>query len=597
MATSFERIKYGKVFPAGTDDLEIEMAKIRTLTGSARIPHYENVRRLLWPQLDDHRWHCTCRDEILRDNAKVTVLLGPGSTGKTHEAAWPYLCEYMVFPEETCVLVSSTDLRGLRLRVWGEITMLWQQAIERFPYLPGHLIDSRIAIMTDSVAEDQFDRMAARDMRRAIIGVPCIQDKKYVGLAKFHGVKQKRMRLIADEASMMSVNFLKSFANLNNNPDFQAVVIGNPNDPLDPLGVAAEPVDGWTNHMEPDRTAVWDTKFMNGRCVNLIGTDSPNFDGPADKPDRYKYLIGRKKIAELVSGFGKDSFEYWSQGVGCMKVGQLARRVLNRDLCREHNASGMVVWKNSELTHVFSLDAAYGGDRCIGGHVTFGRDVDDKLILKCSPPQMVPVRVRRGEFDPGPEDQIALWIKDYCQARSIPPENVFHDSTGRGGLGTAIGRVWSSQCNPVDFGGSPTKRLVGGSAFIYDKLTQERRQVLCDEWYDRFITELWWTVRVVIEAGQMRGMPEDVIDEMCLRNWDKLKGKYAVETKEDMKERIGRSPDLGDWMALAVEGCRRMGFVIEGLENPNDEKSEQDYFDKEAKEWEEALQSKMLKHA
>lgn len=74
----------------------------------------------------------------------------------------------------------------------------------------------------------------------------CVQGGKYVGLGKYAGIKQKRMRLIADEAQFMGLTFLSAFANLDKNPDFRAIVLGNPNDILDPLGKAAEPLDGWS---------------------------------------------------------------------------------------------------------------------------------------------------------------------------------------------------------------------------------------------------------------------------------------------------------------------------------------------------------------
>jgi hypothetical protein len=166
--------------------------------------HYERMRRILWPKLDgDHngqRWHTLCKNEILKN--KVTVLMGPGSSGKTHEASWIYLCEYFCFPEETCVLVSSTDIRGLRLRVWGEMTMLWEKAIERCPRLPGYILDSRIAITTDRLEDGDFSDRSVRDMRKGIIGIPTIQGGKFIGLAKWQGIKQKRsvmghVRLIA----------------------------------------------------------------------------------------------------------------------------------------------------------------------------------------------------------------------------------------------------------------------------------------------------------------------------------------------------------------------------------------------------------------
>lgn len=565
-----DKVKYGLHFSETMSDLDIEIQMIQK-GGSIKIGdetfgnglsyHYEQMRRILWPYLDDHRWHRMCRDEILRN--KVTTLMGPGSAGKTHEAAWVYLCEYLCFPNETCVLVSSTDMRGLRLRIWGEITMLWQKAVEQFPQLPGHLLDSKVAITTDDVDDGEFDERRVRDLRKGIIGIPCIQGGKFVGLSKYAGIKQKRMRLIADEAASMGESFLSAFANLNKNEDFRAVVIGNPNDPLDPLGRAAEPEDGWSSHLEPEKTVIWKTKFMNGSCVNLVGTDSPNFEFPENEPTRYKYLISREKIAETLSFFPKDSVEYYSQCVGVMKIGILARRVLTRDMCRQFGALKDAVWQGAPRTSIGALDASYGGDRCVCGHIEFGKDVDGHEIIKIHPPQIVPIKANS---DVIPEDQISDWVKKYCEQHQVPPENFFHDSTGRGTLGTSLARIWSNLCNPVEFGGAPTNRPVSLNLYVYDTKTRQRRLKTCSEHYKKLVTEFWFSVRYAVESSQIRNMPEDVMDEFCMREWDKTSNdRIEVETKEKMKERVGRSPDLADWLAIAVEGARRKGFQIKKI--------------------------------
>ena len=559
--------KYGLRWRPESSPLEIEFTFIRSggyMTvsgvkyGEGLSAHYESVRKMLWPNLDDHRWHRLCRDAILSN--KVTVLMGPASSGKTHEAAWMYLVEYFCFPHETCVLVSSTDIRGLRMRVWGEISMLWQQAIERFDFLPGHLLESRIAITTDEMGDGEYSDRKVRDMRKGIIGIPTVQSGKFVGLGKWAGIKQKRLRLIADEAAMMGESFLSAFANLNKNEDFRAIVIGNPNDPLDPLGKTAEPLDGWSGHLEPSKTEVWKTRFMNGTCVNLIGTDSPNFDFPANQPTRYKYLISREKIADTLSFFPKESSEYYSQCVGCMKVGTLDDRIITRELCRNFGALDDVIWEGEKTTRLCALDTAYGGDRSVCGHVEFGKTVKGQSVIAFNPPQIVPVNIHS---DSSPEDQIAVWIKDYCIRNEVPPENFFHDSTGRGGLGTAIARVWSSECNPVEFGGSATDRPVAIGLYTFDVDTNTRRLVKCKEHYDRLVSELWYQLRYAIESRQFRRLPEDVMDELCMRKWGRKNNRIAIETKEKMKERIGRSPDLGDWACLCMEGARRLGFVIE----------------------------------
>ena len=557
--------------------------------------HYKNAAQIIWPHLDWHRWVDLCNTEIRRPGAKVTVLLGSGSTGKTNISGWEYLLEYFCRPNETLVLISSTDIRGLELRVWGEIKKLHELAVTKFPWLPGYLVDSKHCITTDELGdEDVEDRIKTRDLRKGVIGIPTVQGSKNVGLGKWQGIKQKHLRLIADDCTAMSATFLSAFANLNNNMDFQAIVVGNPDDILDPLGVAAEPKDGWSSHLEPTKTSVWDTKFYNGRCVNLVGTDSPNFDFP-NELEHYPYLVSQKKINETLSAFPKDSFEYYSQCIGVMKISQMSRRIITRDLCRQFHALDQPVWSGDDTIKIAGLDASYGGDRCVGGDAEFGKCMDGKTRLCFRPYHIVPVKVSTGE-PMAAEDQISEYEKNFCEAREIKPENYFHDSTGRGSLGTSLSRIWSSNCNPIEFGGAPSKRPVTMDTFTDDKQTGERRLKRCDEHYSKFVTELWYSLRYAIEADQIRGLPEDVMDELCTREWDRVAGdKIEAESKTDLKLRIRKSCDLGDWAAIILEGARRRGFQISKLSNVAPE-TKDDGWHEENDALDEIFQGKMLTH-
>jgi hypothetical protein len=426
-----------------------------------------------------------------------------------------------------------------------------------------------MAITTDSVADDENADRKIRDMRKGIIGIPTVQNGKFVGLGKWVGIKSQNMRLVADECQMMGISFLSAFSNLNKNASFEATLMGNPNDIMDPLGKAAEPRDGWSSHLEPDKTTVWDTRFQGGRCVNLVGTDSPNFDFPSDQPTRYKYLISREHIADTLSFFPKDSYEYYSQCVGVMKIGTLERRVLNRDMCKKFGAFNDVIWSGKPRVNVGAMDSAYGGDRCVIGRIEFGEDITGKVVVNFHPPEIIPILARAGSALP--EEQIAQYVHLFCVKWSIPPENFFHDSTGRGTLGTYIGREWSDLTNPVEFGGSATERPVCLDLFITDSKTHQKRLKLCSEHYSKLISEFWWSVRYAIECGQVRNFPEEVMEEMCMRMWKHVPGnKIQVEPKDEMKERTGRSPDLGDWAALSIEGARRLGFNISKLANEED---------------------------
>lgn len=565
--------RYGAKWPAELDALQIEMGCIRkggewksktgTKCGEGLSRHFENMRHILWPELDDHRWNSICRDAIL--NSKVCVLMGPGSSSKTHTAAWVHLCRYFCDPENTCVLVTSTDMRGLKMRVWGEIASLWSRAVSKFDYLPGHMLDSACAITTQNLEDCDESNRNVRDMRSAIIGVPTMMGGKFVGLGKFIGIKQKNVYLVADEAAMMGSGFLSSVSNLNKNEVFGMTAIGNPNDIYDCLGRCAEPLDGWEAHMNPTKTCTWKTRFMNGICVNLVGTDSPNVDYPEDQPTRFKYLISRQKIAETVSFFGKDSYEYYSQCVGTMRIGQLSRRVLSRRMCEENGAlESDVNWVNGTRTRVYFVDAAYGGDRAVGGWGEFGKTVPGKIRLLLHPPSIIPIKVGESE----PEAQISEFVKRECTSLGIQPENMGHDATGRGSLGTYLARAWSANTNPVESGGTPSERPVSLDIYITDPKTNVRRLKTCKEHYVKRVSEFWFSVRYTVQAGQLAGLTDEVMEEFCMREWDRVsQDRIEIETKGDMKERTGRSPDLADWAAGIVEMARRRGFQISKLAN------------------------------
>jgi hypothetical protein len=439
-------------------------------------------------------------------------------------------------------------------------------------------------------------------MRLGIFGIPCVQGGKFVGLSKFIGIKQKRMRLIADEAPAMDQSFLSAFSNLNNNEDFRAIILGNPNDIQDPLGKAAEPLNGWTDaFLEPTKTTTWKTRFMNGICVNLIGTDSPNYDFDQGKPARYKYLISREKIADTLSFFPKDSVEYYSMCIGSMKIGTMARRILTRQAAEQNGALKDPIWKDEQRTKVYFVDASYGGDLCVGTSGEFGLDVDGKMIMAFGEPKVIPIIVG----GPQPEYQIADFVKQECELLGIPPTHMGHDATGRGSLGTALSKVWgNSDTHPIESGGVPSERPVSLDLFITDEATGQRRLKLCSEHFDRKVSEFYFVVKYAVEAGQIRNMPDQALEDFCARKWDIMKGdRYYVEVKDGtkskpgMKQRIGRSPDYGDSAAGVVEMARRKGFVISKMGVSEARKSNNDWYSKEAKRLETLRISRQLQSA
>lgn len=602
-------LKYGIEWGDDHDDFTVERFMIRSggyiqngtqRYGKGLFEHYKNLMITLWPEDDWHRW----AEEQLRLflSHKVVGVMGPASSGKTYMAAKFGLADYWCFEQETCILISSTDLRGLELRVWGRIKDLYNRALDRFPYLPGNILESIHAIATDDIT----DSGRARVLNRGIICIPCLSSGKYVGLGKYVGIKQKRVRLFSDECQFMGSSFLDAVSNLMSNPDFKGVFMGNPADPLDPLGRACEPEEGWGAHPEPTKTTTWKTRFLNGVCLNLVGTDSPNFDYPEDQPTKFPYLVSREHIKNVESFWTKDSQQYYSQAVGVMKTGLELRRVITRLICGQHHAFDKAVWSGAATKKIYAVDAAYGGvggDRCVGGWIEFGPDVNNHQIIRIEPPKIIPVSIKR---ESPPEHQIAEYVLTDLQNEKIEPRDCFYDSTGRGTLGTAFATVFGiSVPTPVEFGGRPSKRPVRHDLFTWDADKfgrRDRRHVRCDEYYVDFVTELWFCVRYIIECEQLRELPENVLMEGCSREYGRAAGnKIFVESKHDPKarERMARSPDLFDWLVTAVEGARQRGFQIHALGKVmiDSRPDSYDWLSKRVRDNEKWLASKQLKHA
>lgn len=593
-----KREKYGLIWKEENDDLQIEQFLIQkggrwekngVAYGLGLFEHYRRAQKLMWPEDSENRWSNLILEEILQNT--ITAILGPKDSGKTHTTSKYALTDYFFFPHNTLIIISSTDLRGLQMRIWGDLKSLFDRARARYDWLPGNMLESKNAICTDNLDDD-----GVRDMRKGIICVPCMSaGGQFVGISKFIGMKQERRRVIGDEFQLMRDGMIESIANMNSG-DFKGAFMGNPIGQQDPLDKVAEPKNGWDSIPEPEKTIVWENRWIGGRTINLVGTDSPNFDYPPDQPTRFPYLINKRSIDSVVAFYGKDSMQYHSQCSGTRKGGLNARRVLTREMCDQFHAFDDVVWAGTQRTKIAACDPAYGGvggDRCPIGHIEFGEDVDGRIVVACYPPVPVPVSVRRSER---PEDQISVFARDYCERNGIPPENFGYDSTGRGSLGTALARVWSAFVEPVEFGGPATKRPVDQNLFVIDDDGQKRLK-LCCEHYRKWVTEGWFSVRYVVEANQMRQLPTEVASELYMREWKMVVGdKIEIETKDETKLRMGRSPDWADWLVTAIEVARRRGFKINRLGNNLTSTEDESWMEKEADEYDAAIRENLLIH-
>jgi hypothetical protein len=126
----------------------------------------------------------------------------------------------------------------------------------------------------------------------------------------------------------------------------------------------------------------------------------------------------------------------------------------------------------------------------------------------------------------------------------------------------------------LEFGGSPTERPAGPDLYTVDNKTNQRRLQTSKEAFLNFVTEMWMSAHYVIESDQMRGLTLEIVLDAQPREWRKVRqDKKQIETKEELRERTGVSPDLADMLVTGIEGARRRGFMIDKVANPEAAKS------------------------
>jgi hypothetical protein len=148
--------------------------------------------------------------------------------------------------------------------------------------------------------------------------------------------------------------------------------------------------------------------------------------------------------------------------------------------------------------------------------------------------------------------QLAEMIQSKCEERGCRPEDFGIDASGEGGgLADILAKQWSPRIIRVEFGGAPSDLPVSSEDM------RPAREV-----YDRRVTELWFTAREYLQAGQLRGIDPWTAKEFCSREFDDERRKLKLQTKRDMKSVYGMSPDIADCTVILTEVAKRSGIGV-----------------------------------
>lgn len=558
--------------------------------------HYKKAIEIIWPDFIQHRWFNTTLEEYLAH--EWIGIAGPKDAGKTGGLSVILLADYYPFSTCTSIILSSTTMKALKNRVFGEFTMRHRAARKRIEWLPGHMIESECRIVTD----ERDENVDGRDVRNGVIGIP-VKDGKNNALDDIIGIKNKRKRWMIDELQTLPASALDGTANfMQNNADCKVIGSGNPSSMDDAHGKLCQPsnsIGGWDGGIDQQGgTKVWPTTFDNGVCIQLPGSDCPNMDVAPELPVPFPFLMTRDRMEKDGRTWGKTDWHFMMFNEGRWPRGQAASRVITKQMCVNGHALEEARWAGPKRIKIGCMDAGFGGDRCIFHELHFGREMwmpehpgeikvngfvtqeplenDDRQIIALIDTQVVPIE---GSEVKGAEDQIVLWAKKECEKRDILPANFFYEAGMRTSLVQKFPQLWSDKPVSIDFGGKPSE----------GKVSQDI-DVECREYYFNFVTELWYTVRLVIESQQFRQLTEETMREGCMREYKRVgANKLQVETKKEFKEKAGFSPDLFDALVTGIAGAKMRGFTIRRIKaiksQEDDDRWKRELEEKSKKYW------------
>lgn len=532
--------------------LSIELTAYRKNLHGNALYHMIKAHHLLWPK-DIETWNDWTERRFAAhcEGWHTITMAGGANCGKSYDAAKIALLFWLANPTQRTVLIASTSLSDLDSRIWGYVKRFYGP-FAQVP-MPGVLYTSPPPKILFS-KDDTIHGMFAVPLQR---GTPTKTASTLIGRHPDEG-----FLAVIDEGTDVSPGFMQAVPNWEKSPFFQMLVIGNSCSMYDPHGLLSRPKLGWDT-VNPDYDRQWETKF--GLCLYFDCYDSPAIreEDPIKKKKLGKFLFTKRSIEKAKREYGEKSPQFWRFTRGFWPDDDSSQTVLTAVMIDKFQARGKVHWSGIGKIHrLAGLDPAFTpeGDECILRFASLGIAESGQWVLDYGGEENIHKLTIDAESDTPTEYQIVNQVIALCDEYGVKPEDLAVDVWGAGtGLGAIFDVAWSKYVYKVSSAGHPT-----------DTWIDFERKVTAKECYDRRVTELWFSMQKFVQGGQIRGLDETSCEQFCTRQYFWKGKKFALETKEDYKIRLGkvdsryRSPDRADAACLILDLARQYYDFVPG---------------------------------
>ena len=494
-----------------------------------------------WNYWDERRFRTFC------EGYTYVSYAGGASTGKSHCSARLALLFEMISPKTRTVIVASTTLSALSVRIWGYITRLVSELRINFPL---HLYGGQSPRIL-------YDK---RDPIHGMYAVAAGKGTDEKAIANWIGRHPKEaMMLILDEAPDLDPVLLKSLPNLESGSiDFYCMALGNSLSIFDLHGALSTPKHGWDS-INPVKDVIWETTQRNGKCLFFSCYESPAIheQDPEKKKLLEKIFITEEVLQEKTETYGKDSDSFYRFVLGFWKRSGIDETVISKSFLDEYDVRKTAEWSGiTPLQIVGGLDPAFsqGGDQCIFRLAVMGQDVYGQIVLDFRGEELIFRIPINASINTAIETQIAKYVINVLAKYKCPLGNICIDSNGQG---RALGELIRLRAKSVE---TPLK--------IYS-VRQGNMAVNSFDVIIKTNLELWTNIQKFIQTNQLRGLDITTIAQLTSRKVIVKGSKQILEPKKEYKRRMGaisptlaHSPDEADTVALTLMAAMlRFGFT------------------------------------
>jgi hypothetical protein len=339
------------------------------------------------------------------------------------------------------------------------------------------------------------------------VGFPCGVGADEDVANKARGFHAEHLLFVIEETTGVDPAILAAVKFTCTAPHNLRVFFGNPDSEFDPLAMVSR---------EPGVVA-----------VRASALDHPNVVG--DDPALIPGATSRQKIQDLREEYGEDNPLYKSRVRGIAPA-QGATALVRFEWLEQSAArwaEGKADRRKGNAALGVDVANSPNGDKAA---LAFGRG-QTLLELKAMP---CPDANEFGRHHVWPMIESGL---------------VGKNRVGVDNVGVGVGTV-----NELRRLGALVVGLNGGEHF-WEEFTRDNEQ------FNNLRSQLWWQLRHDLQRGNV-DLPNDrqLWDDILVVTWKTMNGKIVVESKEDLKKRLGRSPDKGDavvywnWMRQFTRG-------------------------------------------